>query len=253
MTVIGCRPCDAAALAVIDKVFAWDYDDVRYRARREAATVVTFACSRTGDTCFCTSVGGSPHGTLGSDVVIYDHAGQAPLIEAMSEKGEAFVSALGDAAKPAPEGAVRPDPPQMDETFDLDKVKPWLDDNFESDFWNERVLGCLGCAACTFLCPTCHCFDIVDEGDWQHGRRLRNWDSCAFGHFTLHAAGHNPRPNRAARFRQRVMHKFKYFPERFGMTACVGCGRCISTCGAGRSISDILTEISSQPKGAPHE
>jgi ferredoxin len=246
VVVIGGRPCGAAATEAMDKVFHWDYDDVRYSARRERTTLVTFACKQPAPECFCTSVGGSPHGKGQSDVLVYLGDDDQALMEVFTEKGQRFIDAIGDAVRPAPADTAPPDPPQIESKFDAEKVKAWLDDNFESDFWTDVALKCLGCGACSYLCPTCHCFDIVDEGSWNHGRRLRNWDCCSFSLFTEHASGHNPRPKQSARCRQRVMHKFKYYPERFGSIACVGCGRCIRVCGAGQNVVSILTEIESK-------
>ncbi|UCE48236.1 MAG: 4Fe-4S dicluster domain-containing protein, partial [Phycisphaerales bacterium] len=100
-----------------------------------------------------------------------------------------------------------------------------------------------------YLCPTCHCFDIVDEANWHMGQRRRNWDCCSHPMFTKHASGHNPRPDQASRCRQRLMHKFKYFPERFGQIACVGCGRCTRACCVGQNLVSILTDIETKAKG----
>ncbi|NQT88810.1 4Fe-4S dicluster domain-containing protein [bacterium] len=243
VVVLGSRPCDAAALTVLDRVFQWDYDDVPYRTRRERTTVVSFACAEPDATCFCTSVGGSPHGAAGSDVVVFPAADGGALLQVHSEKGEKLMELLGDAVTAAPADAALPDPPEVPPRFDPERVKTWLDDNFESSFWSEAALNCVGCAACSYLCPTCHCFDIVDEAAWNKGERRRCWDCCSFGLFTLHASGHNPRPDQAARYRQRVMHKFKYFPERFDAIACVGCGRCVRACGMGQSLSRVVAAI----------
>ena len=245
--VIGSRPCDAAALEMLDSVFQWDYDDLPYRARRERTTVVTFACTKPDATCFCTSVGGSPANTRGSDVLVFRAKDGSALLQVLSGKGEAFVAKLGALAKPA--SSAPPAVPPMPPKFDAAKIKQWLDGNFESTFWAEAALRCLGCGACSYVCPTCHCFDIVDESIWDRGQRRRNWDCCSFALFTQHASGHNPRANQAARYRQRVMHKFKYFPERFGRTACVGCGRCLRTCGVGQNLVSVLSAIEHSTTG----
>ena len=251
--VLGCRPCDAAAMGTMDKVFQWDYDDVRYRARRDRATLVAFACTTPSPECFCTSVGGSPHGDEGSDVLVFglggDDSGGRVLLKVNTDKGRQFIDRLGDRVRPASEGVQPPSPPELARRFDTDAVKAWLDEGFDSDFWQQMALSCLGCGACSFLCPTCHCFDIVDEATWNRGQRRRNWDCCSFALFTLHASGHNPRPEQFSRCRQRIMHKFKYFPERFGRIACVGCGRCIRACAAGRSLAEVLTEVDARQKG----
>ena len=246
VVVLGCRPCDAASMEALDKVFQWDYDDVRYRARRERTTLVTLACTQPAPECFCTSVGGSPHGVAQSDAIVFRNDDGGALIQVHTAKGRKFVERLGDSVRPAGEDAKPPAPPALELKFDPEKVKPWLDENFENDYWKEMSLRCLGCGACSCLCPTCHCFDIVDESAWNRGQRRRNWDCCSAALFTLHASGHNPRPDQSARCRQRLMHKFKYFPERFGPIACVGCGRCVTACNVGQDVTRILAEIQSK-------
>lgn len=241
--VLGCRPCDAAAVALLDSLFRWDYDDVYYRTRRERTTLVSWACTAPDGQCFCTSVGGSPHGERGSDVLAFLTDDGGALLEVHSVKGERFVERLRDAVEPAGGDAERPTPPDVPERFNTEPIRRWLENNFEDDSWKEVALRCLGCGACSYLCPTCHCFDIVDESTWNRGTRRRNWDSCAFALFTLHASGHNPRADQTARWRQRVMHKFRYFPDRFGDVACVGCGRCVRRCGAGQNLVRILQGI----------
>lgn len=111
--------------------------------------------------------------------------------------------------------------------------------DFESPEWENIARKCLGCGVCSFVCPTCHCFDLTDEYDLKGGCRYKNWDSCCFTQFTLHASGHNPRPTEQERYRQRVMHKFCYYNETAGMNMCVGCGRCTTFCPVGMDIYEI--------------
>lgn len=240
--VVGCRPCDAAAVERLTTVFGWDYDDELYLARLRDTTFVTLACSDPDETCFCTSVGLGPASTKGSDLLV-QRCDDGLRIAVITEKGEKLLGEHGQLdgdVKPADLTAAEKQP---EPRFDPHTVKQWLDDNFTSDLWEDVGLRCIGCGVCSFLCPTCHCFDIVDEADWHKGDRRRNWDSCAFSLFTLHTSGHNPRPDQSARFRQRVMHKFKYFPERFGEVGCVGCGRCIRQCPAGQDLIGILQQM----------
>jgi formate hydrogenlyase subunit 6/NADH:ubiquinone oxidoreductase subunit I len=130
--------------------------------------------------------------------------------------------------------------------LDLVKIKGWLDNNFESDFWKEIALRCVGCGACAFICPACHCFDINDEGTEAKGCRRKHWDACGFSKFTNHASGHNPRDVQPSRYRNRIMHKFKYYDDKFGKTLCTGCGRCIRACPVGIDIAGILEDIQKQ-------
>jgi formate hydrogenlyase subunit 6/NADH:ubiquinone oxidoreductase subunit I len=102
---------------------------------------------------------------------------------------------------------------------------------------------CLGCGACAYVCPTCACFDIQDEGTGNKGTRVRCWDSCAFSLFTLHTSGHNPREEQTERWRQRILHKFLYMPERQQVYGCVGCGRCSRGCPVDMNILEHLKKI----------
>jgi ferredoxin len=127
---------------------------------------------------------------------------------------------------------------------DLGSVHDWLADHFEHPLWEAIAFRCHGCGACASVCPTCHCFDIVDEPEGvTEGTRRRNWDTCQEGRFTLHASGHNPRAQQNARFRQRVMHKFYIYPEKFGETLCTGCGRCVRDCPGGMDLPEIVAKI----------
>ena len=119
---------------------------------------------------------------------------------------------------------------------------------FDHPIWKEVAERCLACGACTYLCPTCHCFDIQDEVMKSSGQRVRNWDSCMFPLFTLHGSGHNPRTRQGERWRQRLQHKFNYYVENFGCTACVGCGRCIVNCPVNIDIREVLERVRNAEK-----
>jgi ferredoxin len=134
----------------------------------------------------------------------------------------------------------------------VSRLPDWLARNFEHELWRSLALRCHGCGACAAVCPTCHCFDIVDEHDrCNQGARRRNWDFCQSSKFTAHASGHNPRKSQAERFRQRVMHKFSTYPLRFDAILCTGCGRCARACGAGMSLPEILGHLVQLARAAP--
>ena len=224
--ILGARSCDAASLAAMHKLFNWDYEDKFYNARFENTTLITFACDKFDDTCFCTSVGGAPDNTAGSDIQ-FKKSGDSYIVEALTDKGKqaqsVFESLLADAE-------LTPEIADVPVRFPLEKVKPNMDKDFENELFTEFSNKCLGCGLCAYLCPNCHCFDIVDEATRTGGARYRNWDACQFPQFTLHTSGHNPRPDKKSRWRQRLMHKFSYYPDIFGVVSCVGCGRCIRYC-----------------------
>ena len=130
------------------------------------------------------------------------------------------------------------------EIGEMKGMKSKLDGIFEEEVWETITNNCLGCGACTYLCPTCHCFDITDEINGSgEGIRLRSWDSCQYSLFTKHASGHNPRVNKKQRMRQRIMHKFSYTVEKNEAIFCVGCGRCVHHCPVNLDIRDMLTTL----------
>jgi len=255
--IFGCRPCDAASLPIMDQVFDRDDADAFWRARRQATTVIAVSCMHCDSACFCTAVNVGPDSAMGSDLLLTRVSPDQYLVEVGTEKGEAVLREVEDlvgekelpaGAKAAATARVRQD---LGVRFALERIRPWLEDHFEDDFWTEASRPCVGCGVCAFCCPTCHCFDVQDQAQRDRGTRIRIWDSCAFPLFTLHASGHNPRPTQAARWRQRLMHKFSYYLDNFGRTSCVGCGRCIRLCPMGIDIAEQLARIGSRLRHVP--
>jgi formate hydrogenlyase subunit 6/NADH:ubiquinone oxidoreductase subunit I len=245
--LVGVRPCDAAAVPVLDAVFSWDYKDEFFIERRRKTTIIGLACTTADDACFCTGVGLSPSDPKGSDLFLTPLEGGGYACTTHSEKGEALVAANGELfGEPGSAKSLPLAEPQAG-AFDLKKIKAWLDEHFEDPLWDSIAVRCVGCGACAFVCPACHCFDIVDEGTEKAGKRRKNWDACGFWKFTHHASGHNPRDQQPKRYRNRIMHKFKYYDDKFGQTLCSGCGRCLRICPVGIDIAAVLDEI--QAKG----
>ena len=233
--ILGARPCDIQAVSLLDEVFLGkEYTDVYYLNKRNATTIIGMACNHPLSTCFCTSTGGGPFLRKGSDLFFID-LGESFLVELLTEKGMTFQknNSFKEAnteeislAKAIEEKALK----KTDTSVPVEGIEKRLDLMVESSFWDRVHEKCIGCRVCTYLCPTCHCFDIMDEALTHGGQRVRNWDSCLSSLYSQETSGHNPRPTNRERTRQRIMHKFNYFPKNFGRIACVGCGRCILYC-----------------------
>ena len=236
--VVAARPCDAAALPILDRIFNWDFKDEFYNDRRTATTVVTLACNQHDESCFCTSVGLGPAAERGSDVMLFAHGHGDYEVRCVTDKGRALFH--GKTQKSSMEGRADAGP---EKRFDPAAVRKFVDRHFEDPFWKEHALTCIGCGTCAFTCPTCHCFDIVDAGPSAGNARYRIWDSCQFPMFTAHASGHNPRAGQPGRQRQRILHKFSIYPEKFGEILCTGCGNCTRNCPEGIGVLSVATEI----------
>lgn len=247
----GVRACDARSFELLDKVFLKAPVDAYYAARRKACTLIGLGCSAPEETCFC--------GTFGIDAtkpatdVATWLVGDELYWEAQTEKGEALTKALGDVLVAAEETSVAE---QQAATKAMLKAMPLgsfkiadkipADElkTFNSAVWDKLSAGCLSCCSCTFVCPTCHCYDIRDYNvDDSKTERFRCWDSCMNRDFTKMAGG-NPRKSKKERFRQRFMHKLVYFPENNeGAFACVGCGRCLSKCPMNLNIVKVAKAL----------
>jgi len=249
--LFGIRPCDARALAQMDKVFeSADIRDPYYLERRKNTVVIALACTEPLDTCFCTAVGGDPSSKEGADVLVSDVDGSF-LFEACSDHGTKFMKTHGTLFKKPDKAALAKKEKQEAQAREkvaavaTEGLTEKLRGSFESPVWDAIAERCLGCGICTSFCPTCHCFDITDETKDGTGRRIRTWDSCQYSLFTYHASGHNPRPSKKERMRQRLMHKFSYAPENFDETFCVGCGRCVRNCPVNLDVREAIASLTS--------
>lgn len=252
--VFGVRPCDAKGVSHMDKVFSGDFKDPYYWKRRKRTALVGIACNTPpSENCFCTSLNGSPHGQDGLDILLTD-MGDRYFVQTFTKNGDKLVgtakglfTAPGAGVKANLEKIHKDAEKKLTRQLKNSKSIPAkLKGLFEADLWDAEAKSCIRCGICTYLCPTCHCFDISDEVTHHSpvgGQRVRTWDNCQFPDFTMHSSGHNPRPHKASRLRQRILHKFQYFVEKHKDFQCIGCGRCISKCPVGIDIIEVLDKV----------
>lgn len=246
--IFGIRPCDANAMAILDKTFKDAYEDPYYLSKRKNTVLVGLGCTKPYDSCFCTSLGGSPTDSANVDLMLTD-IGDEFLVEGVTDKGgelmnmssasEEATEADETRAKEAKDAAYSKVTRQLD-TKDIDKK---LLSSFEDqDLWEEIAAKCISCGICTLLCPTCYCFDINDELIKDRGTRFRSWDSCSFPVYTKMPM-ENPRIEKWRRVRNKVCHKYEFYPMNFDVIACTGCGRCICQCPVNWDITQTLEKM----------
>ena len=249
--VFGVRPCDAAAFLLVKKNFETpEYKDPYWLKAYKASTFVGLACNDPHSTCFCTTAGCGPFHEQGLDVLLAD-AGDHFLAKVITEKGEKLLQSAGwntetDAGEQI-ETLKKEAESRITSSVSTDKLKDKvLNELYQAPFWEETAFSCINCGTCTYVCPTCWCFDIQDENHGKSGIRMRNWDSCMYPLFTIHGTGHNPRGTKMHRVRQRFMHKLKYYVDKYDSgIQCVGCGRCVRLCPVNIDIRNVCELMNS--------
>ena len=241
LVLFGARPCDLEALSILTAVFTeGKYADPFFKANLDASLIIGVSCREQKPGCFCDRRETDMNYSESCDLFLRDE-GETYTAAYISEKGKTRLGGLIQELNefynhPAADNTQQEQAPPL--TLDAAEL-----DMFDKIDWAALTETCQGCGLCTYICPTCHCFvfkDVEGEGEIC---RYRNWDSCMFPKFTLHASGQNPRASVKERYRQRVLHKYSYVKENFGRVACTGCGRCVRSCPAGVNIKTIVEKI----------
>lgn len=248
--VFGVRACDARSFDILDRVFLVEPRDSYYATRREHGVIMTMACGKPSETCFCSTFGIDASDPSG-DVTCWEVDGSI-YMRANTEKGEKVLSLIKDLTVDASDKDVESKKAEIKNTLSKLPLSGLTADKFGGgktmEFWDDKAWAelsesCLGCGTCTFVCPTCQCYDIKDFNTGHGVVRFRCWDSCMYSDFTKMAHG-NPRVSQLERFRQRFMHKLVYYPENNdGIFGCVGCGRCLAKCPISMNIVKVMKNL----------
>jgi ferredoxin len=256
--VIGIRPCDVKGYLLVKRNFDTpDFKDPYWVRNFGATTLVGYGCDEPCSSCFCTSAGSGPFHEEGLDVLLID-TGDSFLAKILSEKGEKLAAAAGwdkrvaDGAEQQIDARRQAAEAKLSALVETDRLAAQNSlDLYDAPFWEDVSFSCINCGTCTYVCPTCWCFDIQDEVRGKKGKRLRIWDSCMYPLFTLHGSGHNPRGTKLQRVRQRFMHKLKYYVDKYDDgIQCSGCGRCVRLCPVNIDIRRVARLMNSHGQDA---
>ena len=248
--IFGIRACDVKSFDILDRVFLTEPRDSFYAMKREKGIIISVACTRPAETCFCTAFGIDASEPAG-DVTAWK-TDDSLYLRANTEKGASLLDRLGGILTEDTDDAVNAQKEKITKIMNKLPLKDLSTDAFgggktkeifDDPAWDELSSACLGCGTCTFVCPTCQCYDIKDFNTGNGVIRYRCWDSCMYSEFTKMAHGNN-RLTQKERFRQRFMHKLVYYPENNdGLFSCVGCGRCLSKCPISMNIVKVMKKI----------
>jgi ferredoxin len=262
--VFGLKACDLRSLEILDKVFGEEeFEDPLYRARREKMMVISSDCTKPGESCFCNVLEGKPYAESGFDLNLSAVA-DGFIIQAGSSKGRSFLSThaglFGDvpdallAERDKARAQARQKLEEANAKYRLETpVKEIVQEEYESDVFDEEARTCVECQACTRVCPTCHCFFLYDTKQQDYFAKMKMWDSCMRVGYAEVAGGANPRKMLCDRLRHRLMHKFVYFLDRYGIDMCVGCGRCVDAEAGDVDIRVVLKRLNYELRDRDHE
>lgn len=248
--VYGVPPCEIHSFLIFDRVFGLTYKDPYYFKRREKTTIIGLSCVPCSS-CFCKSTG-THIIDEGFDLAMTD-LDDFYIIWVGTSKGDDLIRAAPelfdknvtqeDIQKFIKWREVRDG--EFKESIDFVTMPDLMDLNYNSPIWKEFAEKCLSCGACSMVCPTCNCYDVIDEielGD-NSVNRERYWDSCMFKEYSMVAGGHNFREAKEERLKLWYTHKLKSFTGAYGKPSCVGCGRCVITCPVDINILSVVKAL----------
>lgn len=259
--LFGVHTCDLHGIHFLDTVFGRDYPDQHYFSRRNNTVIVSLECLQPcTEYSFCKDMG-TYTAPPDFDLHLVD-LGEAYALQVGSEAGQKLLNGIeralveGDKGEKQLNRVMRNKWPRFTYRLqaDISELPALMGASTKSPIWEDLGKRCLGCGACTLVCPTCYCFDMIDEANFagDAGNRCRRWDSCQLNQFATVAGGHDFRPGRANRQRHRFFRKYKYQTFEPGLLGCVGCGRCSYACLVNITIIDTINKLFQRRVAAKH-
>ncbi len=262
LAVIGVRSCDLHALEIQDRIFLGDqYVDTNYETRRDNLLIIAVNCRRAADTCFCHSMKTGPAVKSGFDLALTERSDHFVVEVGTDQGGHVIAGCDWSPCAMTDVTAAQEMPAKLKEKMiqrsngdgeggrhgrhlDTDGIKYVLLNNLEHPRWDQVAERCLACSNCTMVCPTCFCSSVEEVADLtgDHVRRDRAWASCFTAEHSYMNSG-TVRKSTAARYRQWLTHKLASWIDQFGMSGCVGCGRCITWCPVGIDLTEEVAAI----------
>lgn len=247
--LLGVSNCDLAALDLLDNIYlGGDFSDQYYKDNRDRTIIFGKDCDTIKESCHCTAYSIKPYSEKNCDIsmsVSEDYFYLSPmskkgdalldkfkinqlealdsLPEKITQQREAMVSSLQQQNKDIPD--------EIESRKGIEKENP--------EIWKKHASTCVSCGACSMICPTCHCFLLIDRKDFE---KIKNWDVCQLPAFSRVAAGEDPLEKLYERLKYRYLCKFAYKPDMFNALACTGCGRCIDTCIGKINKNEVIIE-----------
>jgi len=255
--VFGLKDCDLRSIEILDKVFTEEeFEDPFYVRRREKMLIISSDCFEPGESCFCNIIDGKPYPDRGFDLNIAQVTNDF-VIEVGSQKGKEFVEKHSELFnKPSDDALAERDRIRAETQKQLEQnnaelrfdtpIRDMMTKTYDSDVYDEEAKTCVECQACTRVCPTCHCFYLYDTKQKDYFSKMKMWDSCMRLAYAEVAGGANPRKILGDRLRHRLMHKFVYFLDRYGLQMCIGCGRCVDAEAGDVDIRAVLKKLNEE-------
>ena len=248
VALVGARPCDSSALLILDRVMGGKYVDSYFDQNRKRTFVVGLSCSKPEPTCFCNVFNTGPIEGAGDDISLTG-IGNGYIARPRTDRGKEFIKEHPDCFREATKREVELFERESDRVIEsmgnqlkTEGLPERMAKAFDDPYWQELSRRCIECGVCSFVCPTCYCFEVTEEINGNEGKRSRGWDTCLSCSFSRMAGGLDPRPTKQDRLKHRFYHKLQYIPVTFGAISCVGCGRCVSRCPSNVDIREVIAK-----------